>query len=341
MKSIVKFIGICIFVFNFISLQICFAEVIFHDNFDTHPDWELQQPLGGTNALQAYNGEASIPTGYHSYRISGSYFSDPGNNSIIINSVNARNGSGKSITFWNESNDRGDGWASDNQLGIYFPKGYSEVYVRFYIRFQEGWQWNSTQAYEKIFRMTHYHGGSPYVFFSDGNQHPIAGAHIARYTSSSNNCMEFVFRYENIYYPDQAEPSRKRNHTEYVGDGSYGGGGDNLIADSNWHCWEFFFKMNSAVGVPDGIFKFWHDGILETDITDFAWSDHGSQENPRLNWNYLTIGGNTFNHYALNSAEEEQYYQIDDLVVSTEPIGMDSVSTFSYHYSTHQSYNYK
>ena len=309
-----------------ISSLVFSEDIIFQDNFDDHPDWELTQPKAPT-ALSVYSGEETIPSGWHSYYIAGSYYTDPGKNSIILSKENARDGKGKCLTFWNESDTRGDGWASDNQLGLSLPDGYNELYVRFYIKFQLGWKWQtSNNPFQKFFRITHYHGGSPYLFFEGGNQHPLFTSLLAKWDGSANVSQYLNYRYENVYYPNSASPSHTTGDTFYFGSGNYSGTGqtfwDNgMVGDGKWHCWEFYVKMNSGIGIPDGIIRFWHDGSLIAEVTDLAWSDEGSQVDPRLNWNYLTIGGNSFNHFAVNEDEAEQWYAIDDFVVSTKRIG--------------------
>lgn len=79
--------------------------------------------------------------------------------------------------------------------------------------------------------------------------------------------------------------------------------------------------MNSAVGAEDGIAQYYFDGDLIMEVTDFAFSDNGSQTSPRLNWNYVAFGGNSYNHYAPLSQAAEQWYAVDDIVISTTRVG--------------------
>lgn len=298
------------------------GEILHQDNFDLHEDWTINQPIAPF-AATAHQGEESILDGYHSYYIAGSYYTDIGNNSLILNQFNHRGVSGKGLTFWNESDTRGDGWASDNQLGVYLPEGYDELYARFYIKFQPGWRWtHDGESEQKLARFTHYHGGSPFQYFEGGNQHPIAGLHIAKYNSGDGNaCFQPIFRYEHVYFPDLATPPHPRAQVVYPGSANYNGTGEDFTESTEWNCWEIRVKMNSAPGVADGIYQFWVNEVLIFSITDLAWSDTGAQASPRLNWNYFLMGGNSFNHFADNTDEEEQWYAIDDLVIGTEYIG--------------------
>lgn len=314
----------------------CFGEILFQDNFNSYnSNWTVTQPDAPT-AANAYSGESSIlnksfnQNKYHSYYIAGSYYVNNGMNSIILNNINNRAVNSESsindraLTFWNESDNRGDGWASDNQIGISLPQGHDELYVRFYIKFQPNWQWKTDgESDQKIVRISHYHGGSPFKYFSGGNQHPLANINIAKFSSTYNNanvCIKADYRYENIYFPDQATPNHKRSEVFYPPNANYSGTGVDLTKNTNWQCWDIRVKMNSSPGVADGIFQFWIDGKRIFSVTDLAWSDNGSQLSPRLNWNYVIIGGNNFNHFAPNTQEAEQWYAVDDLVISTTPI---------------------
>lgn len=317
------------------------SEIVFEENFDSQPDWELTQPLGSNSAISAYRGESSIPPGFHSYRIQGSSYQTNRHNSIIIDSTNARGGSGKAITFWNEAGDTncdaGGGWCSDNQIGISLPKGYNELYVRFYIKFQYGWKWsNESSVMHKIYRVTHWEGGSPYLFFSNGNQHPLSTGLLTVWNDGKANISHMLnYRYEVTYYPDQASPKHSdRSRIAYYPGGSFSGAGPSFesqgqTGDNQWHLWEFHIKMNSSVGATDGVAEYFYDGQLILRVDDLAFSDNGAQASPRKNWNYVTFGGNSFNHYAPLSEAAEQWYAIDDIIISTTPLLSNDPSTTS------------
>ncbi len=312
------------------------GEIIFEENFDSQPDWQLTQPIGSNTAISSYNGENTIPTGFHSYRIQGSSYQNNQHNSIIIDNTNARGGLGKGMTFWNESGDTncdsGGGWCSDNQIGIHLPNGHNELYVSYYIKFQSNWKWsNEASIMEKIWRVSHYHGGSPYIFFSNGNQHPLATGLLTVWNQGNANTSHMLnYRYEVTYYPDQANPEHDdRARVAYYPGGNYSGTGPEFsdtgqLGDGEWHLCQYHIKMNSSVGVTDGIIEYFFDGNLILRVDDLAWSDTGGQQSPRLNWNYITFGGNTYNHYAPISEFAEQWYAIDDIVISTTPINNQS-----------------
>lgn len=311
--------------------RLSYGDVIFQENFDSQNDWQLTQPIGSSTAISAYRGESTIPPNFHSYRIQGSAYNNNQRNSIIIDSTNARGRSGKAMTFWNESGDTncdaGGGWCSDNQIGIYLPDGYNELYISFYIKFQKGWKWsNESSVMQKFYRATHWHGNSPYLFFNDGNQRPLSTGLLTVWNNGTANISHMLnYRYETTYYPDQASPRHSdRSRVAYYSGGGYNGSGPDFsnsgeIGDGNWHRWEFHIKMNSSVGAEDGLVEYFNDGVLVLRVDDLAFSDNGSRVSPRNNWNYVTLGGNSFNHYAPISEAAEQWYAIDDIIISTTP----------------------
>lgn len=307
-----------------------FGAILFEDNFDAQADWSPTQPLATEGSIECTGSCPSVPAGYDSYRLGKSYYNNVGDNTLNIDSTNYRGSSGKALTFWSEVCDS-CGWASDGLLGIKLPsEGYEEIYARFYIKFQSDWKWDtSASPQQKFFRIVHYDGsGSPFVFFQEGNSRPLSTIFLAKWNGGASNTAAVVnYRYENTYYPDKANPYHVKENTYYLGTGNYAGTGEDsaMIGDGGWHYWEFYLKINSGVGVPDGKMKLWIDGELISEVNDLAWGDVGAQVSPRRLWNYVMIGGNNYNHYAPQSQAPEQWYAVDDLVISTTYIGPDYV----------------
>jgi hypothetical protein len=93
---------------------------------------------------------------------------------------------------------------------------------------------------------------------------------------------------------------------------------------------EFQFKMNTNNGSTfnaDGVHSFWLDGQLKYEATNIPFSDNGSSVNPRRGWNFVSLGGNNNNHWIDNCTGTgcEQWYAIDDVVISTTYVGPDYV----------------
>lgn len=101
-----------------------------------------------------------------------------------------------------------------------------------------------------------------------------------------------------------------------------------MFGDGEWHMWEWRLKMNSAEGVTDGICTFWQDGIQVYHAEDIAWCMDGGGDPAERRWNFVWIGGNNNNIYDENPAnEEEQWYAIDDIVVSTTRLPSNYIVT--------------
>lgn len=286
------------------------AEVLFYDDFDSHPDWSPTQPAAPFS-VHSYPGdgdETTIPSGYYGYYIFGSYYTDRGNNTLEISSANAYGGTGKALTFWCESDTRNDGYASDAQLFIDLSPGYDDIYLSHWIKFQPNWQWSDDEVHIKVDRITHYWGEEPWEYFDGGNQHPLWNNQLDKYSPTGYPSFACAVRYENVYYPENADPYHIRSVANYTNPQS------DYAADGLWHRWTFRVKKNSAPGVPDGIVSMWIDDVLIYTIDDWAFSDTGSTGLP---WNMAIIGGNVRNWFAPNESEAEQWYAIDGVTVAT------------------------
>ena len=313
------------------------CDVLFEDDFDKLIDWSPdQQELAIGCSLNCDSASNILPNKYHAYRVQGTVFKgDPGRNTLNISSENFRGSSGKCLTYWSESSGGTSTWGSDGLLAVLLDRDQNELYVRFYIKFQADWKWSlNNSPMQKIFRISHYEGddSNPFIFGgSNGTQKPLIICDLVKWNGGLSDIgYSPSFRYENIYYPSEAIPSRDSADTQYFPpDGNYGGTGvdfsdSGMMGDGNWHCWEFYVKLNSNVGVADGIHKFWQDGILIYETHDLSWADEGAQISPRKGWNYVMLGGNNINQYNDISERSEQWHAIDDFVISTKYIGPDN-----------------
>lgn len=310
------------------------SEIIFFSNFDSDPDWTIQQPVGGAN--QCYSGCSNMPAGWNAYLSGMSYCTNgPGSNNFYISSIpgypiaqsgTCRGGAGKCITFWDEScTDAFEN--SDGDLGKKLDRVYNEIYIRFYIKYQPGYQWQlpDIAAAHKLFHVQSYCGnGEPWSYFGNSCNMPVSVGGIHIY--SGNIYYYIAYRCETNYYC-QGTPS----YTFDVGTDSDQvnlGQWESVLGDGNWHSMEIYFKMNTNNGATfnkDGVHKFWLDGSLKYDSTKrnggqgIPFSDNGSSQNPRKGWNFFTIGGNNNNRWNKNctGTQCEQWYAIDDVIVST------------------------
>ena len=319
------------------------SEIIFQDNFDNQPEWMPVSsrnpgpiPSSWTNARtdEKWHPDEGFPNNEPSMRITGR---DP---------AMVRGGSGKAFVVFNESSS--SNFASDSILGKYLgPEGYTELTVTFWIKYEDDWNWQSG-PFDKVFRIFSWDGpdvgnGSPWDFFEDGNSAPI---YFYDYAHNS-----FGQRHVHAYRCDPQEtayyckdPSfdvgslnslgytgHSNNYTSHIRDTSPRINdlvNEGLIPDTGlathpqifgnvWHQLKFQVRMNSAPGIKDGILRYWLDGQLIVNLTNIPWMSTGSPGNKR--WNFVAIGGNTVTDFDLVGPTEdrEQWYAIDDFVVST------------------------
>ena len=320
------------------------AGIIFEDNFDATPDW---------NTSGQFNGEcpypcATAPNGWNATR------SAPGTllvqNPMPVGSIRRlpgnlpdhTTGTGKAYIAVNQANDV-DNWPGDSSLAKYFGQDYPEWYIRVWIRTQSNWQ-TIPSGTLKVIRAYHYDGtGNIFNYFNTGYSAPIWlwswGATYSADPSHNNMALyKNSFRcdpQESNYYCDKSSPAAPWYElNDYmlpwnmiIGeslDESLNNPGAYVpataaYADTNWHRYDFHIKVNT-IGSNNGIFEWWYDGVLKISKNDVHWKDAGSSAG--IGWNTIHIGGNSDNAYANPG---EQWYAIDDVVVSTTPIPADYV----------------
>lgn len=171
------------------------SEVIFEEHFDEQPDWtsglaendkDPFNQVGLPDRVQRATTH-TIPKGWYSIRQDPVWSPSKGypdkHETIEIlasNADKARGGKGKSYVSWRDSYDPGwKHWNSESIMLKYFPQGYNELYVEFWIRFSDDWTRvnpdGATAATSKILRISSWSGDdTEYGAFSDGNIGPIA-----------------------------------------------------------------------------------------------------------------------------------------------------------------------
>ncbi|MDY6857508.1 MAG: dockerin type I domain-containing protein [Thermodesulfobacteriota bacterium] len=353
-KTLLKKAVLLVVGFFFISLlwqDVINAEVIFEDNFDIQDDWTITQPTGSSESCIS---NCDVPTGWTGYRNGFSYCDGgPGYNNIYLNqfigypsekSERGRGGGGKALTFWDESccNFFED---SDGMLAVHLDQECQELYIRFFIKFghiasdpemlwQLGYLSSGTGSH-KLLHVQHYLDGNPWSYFyrNEGNQ-PVFVANFKHWNdwyeaTGTGRCFCGNGGGEDCYYCG-GTPSGSGGFSGRVG--TYDWYDNGAIGDGNWHCVEWRLKMNTYDEVnetfrADGIMQFWHDGVLYLEKTNIPWNQNGSDTNPIRGFSFISIGGNNQNRWITDctGTECEQWYAIDDVVISTEYIGPDYV----------------
>ncbi|WP_328184813.1 hypothetical protein [Marinobacter sp. OP 3.4] len=322
------------------------SRVLFEESFDDLPDYTSSEELNLEGWDYRRNGEVSwspssgYPKKHDAFEI------------LERNADKARGGSGKSFVGWRESYDPGwKQWNSDGILLKYMPEGYDQLYVSFYIRFSPEW---TKSGNSKIFRIFSWNGEeSPFVFFSDGNAGPLFDWKYSH--SGSYGVRNFLtFRGgphgENYKIDGNDMPGTPRslinqgdismNYTKDTVGMSLDGGTPEIrdqvnggfISDnmnqtvtheqifgdsSNWTKMAFYVQMNSAPGANDGVVMQWINDELVFRNNTVNWVGENSG-NQMVEWNAVALGGNDFFREYPNDQRYEEWYSIDDVVISTE-----------------------
>ena len=335
--------------------------VIFSENFDNQPDFT--SAMHSTDIEQREREGYTVPTGWDSIRQVPVWAPSTGHPDrheaieiLASNSDKARGGTGKSFVSWRDSRsfENNNYWNSESIMFKYFPQGYSQLYVEFWIRFDPNWTrvdaGNGTDI-SKLFRISSWRGdGSEFQAFNGGDLGPIAlwdysvnsygvrntisfrgGPHGDNYNFSNGDIlglprslintgdlnMNFSLdtRGQGI---DGADPQ--------IPDRVNGGLIDLDSADPVTHnqifgpgdAWTkigIFVKMNSAPGVTDGIFRQWLNDEQILNAVQIPWIRQSDTEDESAKWNLVSLGGNDFFQSYPNEDRREEWYSIDDLVV--------------------------
>lgn len=314
------------------------SAVIFEDSFDAQTLWQpipngASNDMGSAGAVYTcdYGSDCSSkppPTGWTNYKTSGLWWPPTYKPTLEITDQVYRGASGKAFRFYNESNNgaSGDGWGNDGMLTKLLSTDQQELYVQFWIQFQGSWQYTLTDdTLIKLFRVMHFDKtGSMYTYFSGGNSAPIS-----IYDLKFSNTYGIRAQVDGTFRCDpQATDYMCSGLT--VGDilwpGSTGKNptSSGMLADGNWHRMDFHYKMNTYSGGvwnTDGIYELSVDGTQIVTRTNINWKRNGSNES--IGWNVISLGGNNHNLYTAASNHGEQWYAMDDVVISTTPIAAD------------------
>ena len=307
---------------NFTS---AFAEILFQDNFDNSPDWQSNQTVnksqpggydinfGMTRADKCTT--HCPPKGWTSYRAASSHWTDTrGKDTYILSSEGARGGKGKGITYNVEVSGDYGSW-SGGSLDIWLGEaGYPEIYIRYYLKFASNWKWtndsNSVHCQQKLMRISTFNDDiwtssyDPQAFGSISVNWPVL----------------YPDWYYNASYPPVQMTMAVRKAPNYATDADVRVTNAKWPTDSDWHCYEFRVKMNSAPGVADGEWQVWIDGISVGERTDVMWKQEGS--NTTHNWNWVMLLDNITNASATLDSHTEMQLYMDDVVISTSYIGL-------------------
>jgi hypothetical protein len=288
---------------------LCHGAVIFEESFDGKPDWNMDGSKFECNIGTC----TDSPENWNYYRQTNGF----GQPTIrIFNQADHTTGSGKAFIVYSESNPKVN-WPSDAQLSKVFPEDYQELYWRAWIKTQGDWQ-SAANSMFKVLRTTHYdRNGNFYEYFGSGNSSPTF---LIELGTSPRHGTDFIPAYRcdpqsSNYY---CQPPYNMDIFTKLGSTGQAPTSQGMYADGHWHRYDIHVKMNTQTGSAwnkDGIAEFWYDGVLKMSHNNVQWKYPGSAAD--VGWNSVTIGGNANNSF---SSQGEQWYAIDDVVVSTTPI---------------------
>ncbi len=198
--------------------------------------------------------------------------------------------------------------AVDSKPGRHLFDESETVYLAFWVRYSENWVGSGGGAHPHEF-----------FFLTTVDPNPFQGpsAAVLQILVEQTHCFG-GFNNCGVWGPDPnitgmfpwigANGRRMRAPEVYFADDPAAFGGTRYKAD--WHRIEVFMQMNSDVGVPDGIARYWYDGELIIDLSDVLFRAEPAQ------------AGALFNHHIaapwMASSPITQTMWIDDLVVATE-----------------------
>ena len=292
-----------------------YGAVVFEDNFDAQANWAKGKPTESEVDYPPFPASGA-PANWSTWR------AVPWNPPVadpisITNAVTSDHTKGTGKSFIATVQACGSGiftsqqFCSDTILAKILPQEHQELYVRFWLKTKAGWQYAANQNnYHKIFRFLRYDGsGNFFQNGTSGSESPLL------FFDLSENWSGGVAKYMLAArgYPVSSYSGATMTNNEM--DQSFGGAASTasgMWADGQWHRYDLRAKLNNT-GSADGIVEFSFDGVKKFSVSNAKFKLSGSNS---IGWNAIQVGGNQQTDFPGG----EQWYAIDDIVVSTTPI---------------------
>ncbi|WP_372972236.1 hypothetical protein [Marinobacter sp.] len=318
------------------------SELVFDADFNNTPDWsneEVAQRLRYPGDTLDPSAAANIPGNFDSYYTSEWWHPNgssgkapvPGSKPVAsIDGSQSRQAGGKSFVVYDESYGTPGGWGADAQLGKDLPGVYDELWVEFYIKFQQDWVWmdvenGSGQTITKLFRARYvpenYKEETRYDFFGVGGRAkaPVYMLDLKSWTKPDSSIARLTPFIRGFTPQELIGVDEHYFLKEYEEETSiYQGNKDSLsfaevFQTGDWVKVNIRIKMDSAPGAGDGVEEVWINDVLEKKRTDIPFRREGEGQGVGFNW--ISIGGNTHNYPYPDEAQHEQWYAVTDLKV--------------------------
>ena len=216
---------------------------------------------------------------------------------------NAAAGKGCIEYEWTE---RGGGVSgTETKRRIFEPT--DRLYCRFYLRLSKGWGWSGRNYHPHLVT---------FMTTANGPWHGPAGSHLTLYVEPVAGKLRLAAQ-------DIQNKDAPHGLTQGPLKGGFNGklydSQDELFEDDQWHCVEAYFQLNTldlAKDRPnaDGICRGWIDGKLVIEHEDVIFR---STDYPKMQLNQFILAP----HFGPGLVPHAQKLWIDELVVSTKPIG--------------------
>ncbi len=183
----------------------------------------------------------------------------------------------------------------------------NEVYIRFYLKLSEGWQWSGRNYHPHL---THF------MTTENSAYHGPAASHLTLYIEPVNGKLR-------LGATDIQNKDMPHGLTQGELKGGYNGklydSDEVLFDDTEWHCIEAYFKLNSLdmtndIPNQDGILRGWFDGRLVIEHTDVILR---STDFPGMKINQFLMAP----YFGPGLLDNNQKLWIDEMVVGKSKIG--------------------
>lgn len=271
-KSLLVFI--CLFFVGFSN--VASAATVWSTTFNCN-DWDSS--MGVTESNVNCDGlvgtaDAVATDAYGSYR-----------EQITVSANNPNGGGGKGARHWRcDGKDAGTG----NMIKTFTTSAYPEIWIRWYMRHQQGFQWA---------------GGAPYyekwLYIRNGYSSYIASIY-------NSNTYAVVSGYTSGGKINNGPVGRDISSLSTASWSSINAGG---IGDGNFHAYETHLKTDT--NGQDGIAETWVDGVKVLSATNLDYNTLNSV-NP-VGWSYFLLNSNA----SSPSNGRCMYVDYDDYAVST------------------------
>jgi len=232
--------------------------------------------------ISGANTGGSVPAGWSQWYAEGSPSATRNGVSHHAGEVTSpgRGGSGKSLKLWRHS----DAWESyTGALHFNFPNStiHNDIYMRWNMRLPEALDLTGNSYYLKLFRLN------------------ISGGKGEIYLNINNTSGSGAMRANGKVQVLSASWKTVLNNEELRN-----------VWDSNWHCWEMRFGINSSR------LTLWIDGIQKYDSTSFSYG--ASDAGRFIMLQHFPLG----NHSAGSQWQSSwQALEVDDFILADKYIG--------------------